>query len=40
MEHQAGLDAKELWRKHGVSDATANKRARSLAAWKCRMPRS
>ena len=32
-EHQAGLGAKELCRKHGVSDATFNG-GPSLAAWK------
>ena len=37
-EHQAGLGAKELCRKHGVSDATFYKCARDMAAWRCRTP--
>lgn len=39
-EHQAGLGAKELYRKHGVSDATSTNGGRSMAGWKCRMRRS
>jgi putative transposase len=35
-EHQAGLGAKELCRKHGISDATFYDRARNMAAWMCR----
>ena len=39
-EHQAGLGAKDLCRKHGVSDATFYEWRAILAAWKCRMRRS
>jgi len=40
-EHQAGLDAKELCRKHGVSDATRRfiNGGPNMAAWKYRRPR-
>lgn len=36
-EHQAGLGAKELSRKHGISDATFYNLHPSMAAWKCPM---
>jgi hypothetical protein len=36
-EHQAGLSAAELFRKHGVSEPTClTSGARSMAAWRCR----
>jgi len=37
-EHQAGLSAPELCRKHGISDATFYRWRRGTAAWRCRMP--
>jgi hypothetical protein len=36
-EHQAGLSAAELCRKHGVSEPTCvTSGARGMAGWKCR----
>ena len=37
-EHQAGLSAKGLCRKYGVSDATISTGVRSMAAQKCSTP--
>jgi putative transposase len=37
-EHQAGLIAAELCRKHGISDATFYIGARSMAAWRSVRP--
>lgn len=37
-EHQAGIGAKELCRKHGISEARSKSGARSMAAWRCRRP--
>ena len=39
-EHRAGLAAKDLCRKHGVSDATFYKCVPGLVAWTFRMRRS
>ena len=39
-EHQAGVSAADLCRKHGISDATFYKWRSRYAAWRCRTRRS
>lgn len=34
-EAEAGVSARELCRKHAISDATFTRGARSMAVWKC-----
>ena len=37
-EHQAGVSAPDLCRKHGISDATFYSWRRNMAAWKSVTP--
>lgn len=37
-EHEAGVSAADLFRKHGVSDASMYKWKANFGGWRCRRP--